>query len=584
MKRQHRVSICATGAFAVVFVGWVALATSNGSQPPPAGQVTLPNSPVGQCAAAYLEALNSGDDDRVRDFMQRYRKESYIKKHTMKGLLKTPRMVHESWGILTPIRVAHSTDHEVTLFAWASRIRGFAELHFEMDEKNPGKLVVFTIDGGIDRATAEGTLKPIDNGIINTTVESVAGILRDSYVYPDKGEKMADLLIRNKSEGRYAGITDSRVLATKLTQDLRAFSRDRHLGVHQGSLPTRTAALPAEPGQPTSDEGQVDWPNTPAGCKAKAYFAVEDNGDVLRRFIQKNFSKAVLKEQSLDSIFGHHSVMRSASGKVTVHSATADGDYAVEVSIVTERTGRERLRVEVSPKPPHGITTFEDAMHKIEPTAEDVRGNYGFRKVEVLPDNIGYIRFDMFHESEKALKVAAAALEFVANCDALVFDLRNNYGGTWHMNRFIASYLFDKAIHLGGRYNRLTGETEEWSTLEEVPGKQFGPDVPVYILTSPHTASAAEAFTYWLKDLKRVVVVGETSVGAAHSTTDRSVNDDFWISIPISRTISPVTKTDWEGVGIVPDIKVPASQALEAACQDAAKKIQARRESHGEES
>jgi hypothetical protein len=514
--------------------------------------------------------------------MRRYRKESYIKKHTMQKLLRTPRTVHESWGTLTPIRAAHSTDREVTLFAQASRMQGFAELRFKMDEKNPDKLVVFTIKGGIDRATAEGTLKPIDDGIINATVESVAGILRDSYVYPDKGEKMADLLMRNKSEGRYAGITDSRVLATKLTDALRAFSGDLHLAVRHGSLPTRTAAPPAEPGQSAGDtKERVDWPDTPAGRKAKAYFAVDDNGDVLRRFIQKNFSQTVLKEQSLDGVFGLHSAMRSASGKVTVQSATADGDYAVEVSIVTERTGRERLRVEVSPKPPHGITTFEDAMHKIEPTVEDVRGNYGFRRVEVLPDNIGYIRFDMFHESEKALKVAAAALEFVANCDALVFDLRNNHGGTWHMNRFIASYLFDKAIHLGGRYNRLTGETTEWSTLEEVPGKRFGPDIPVYILTSSRTFSAAETFTYWLKDLKRVVIVGETSGGAAHSTTDRGVNDDFWISIPISRTISPVTKTDWEGVGVMPDIKVPASQALGAACEAAAKRISVLRGQRG---
>lgn len=575
MKRMRWVFGCTLGVLVLLLSSGLVRAGSSSTRYAPAQRVDLPDTPAGRCAAAYLEAFNAGDDDRMRDFQQRYRTRSYLETHPMKGFLSFYRMVLEASETLTPIRVAYSTDREVILFAQESRTQGFVELRFIMDDKKPGKLVGFDIKGGIDRAVAEGKHEPLDDKTINATIASVAGILRDSYVYPDKGEKMADLLIRRKSEGRYAGITDGRVLATKLTEVLRAFSRDRHLGIHQGSLP----------GQPVGDtKEQVDWPDTPAGRKANAYFAVDDAGDALRRFIREHFSKSVLKEQSLDGVFEFHSRMRSGYGKVKVHLVRSDGDYAVEVSFTTERTGRERIRMAVSPEPPYGLTTFEDAAHKAEPSEEDIRNNYGFRKVEVLPDNIGYIRFDQFHESENALDVAAAALAFVANCDALVFDLRNNGGGTWHMNRFIASYLFDKAIHLGGKYSRLTDEITEWSTLEEVPGKRFGPDVPVYILTSSWTFSAAETFSYWLKDLKRVIIVGETTGGAAHPTTDRAVNDRFWISIPTGRTISPVSKTDWEGVGVIPDIKVPATEALEAACEDAAKRIHARRQSRRNES
>jgi C-terminal processing protease CtpA/Prc len=87
------------------------------------------------------------------------------------------------------------------------------------------------------------------------------------------------------------------------------------------------------------------------------------------------------------------------------------------------------------------------------------------------------------------------------------------------------------------------------------------------------TFSAAETFTYCLQDLKRAIVVGETTGGGAHPVHERKVNDRFWMRLPSGRAISPVTKTDWEGVGVVPDIKVPASECLEAAVADARKRI-----------
>jgi hypothetical protein len=512
----------------------------------------------------------------MRDFMRRYRTESYLKRHPMEKLIGKYHMIHEASEALSPTRILDSTDSEVLLFARVSRTRGFAEMRFKVSDSEPYKLLAFTIKPDVDPLEAEGESTPLDNQIINVTIASVAEILRESYVYPEKGKTMADTLNRYKSERRYAGITEGRVFALKITEDLYALSRDRHLGIRHGSPPAERSALPVEPSPAGGGTGrQIDWPDTPAGRKAKAYFGVDDTGDVLRQFVKKHFSEAVFKEQSLDAVFEFHSRMRSQAGKVNVHSVSADGDFAVEVSLKTEKSGWARLRIEVSPEPPYGLTTFEDVASGVKPTVEDIRNNFGFRKVEVLPNNIGYIRFDQFHNSEEAREPAAAALAFVANCDALIFDLRHNGGGTRHMNQFISSYLFDKAIHLGGQYSRLTDDITEWWTFDTIPGKRFGPDVRVYILTSSNTFSAAEAFAHWLQDLKRATIVGETTGGGAHPVHERAINNRFWMRIPFARAISPVSKTDWEGVGVIPDIEVPASQALDAAICDAIERIRA---------
>lgn len=136
--------------------------------------------------------------------------------------------------------------------------------------------------------------------------------------------------------------------------------------------------------------------------------------------------------------------------------------------------------------------------------------NYGFRKVEILPENIGYIAFDQCHHSEKAREVAAEALEKVADCQALILDIRRNQGGSPKMVDFMASYFFDTPTLLGSRYSRVhDDEFKEFWSSAEVPGRRFGKDVPVYILTSSYTCSAAEAFTIGLQEHKRATVVGE---------------------------------------------------------------------------
>jgi hypothetical protein len=174
---------------------------------------------------------------------------------------------------------------------------------------------------------------------------------------------------------------------------------------------------------------------------------------------------------------------------------------------------------------------------------------------------------------EVAAEPAAAAMNFLANTDALIIDLRQNGGGGPQSVVLLCSYLFDKKpVHLNDLYWRKGNRTEEFWTLKEVAGKRYlGRDV--YLLTSRRTFSAAEEFAYDLQNLKRVTIVGERTGGGAHPGGGVPVAEHFVVFIPSGRAINPITKTNWEGIGVKPDVEVAADKALETAHQLAIKKL-----------
>ena len=191
--------------------------------------------------------------------------------------------------------------------------------------------------------------------------------------------------------------------------------------------------------------------------------------------------------------------------------------------------------------------------------------NYGFEKVERLQGNVGYIDVRGFIPPEVGGETAAAAMTFVSNTDALIIDLRFNGGGEPSMIAFLTSYLFDEPTHLNDIYTRYNDSTHQWWTSAYVPGRRFGKSKPVYVLTSSRSFSAAEEFAYNLKNLKRGTIVGETTGGGAHEVNGAKVSDHFEIGVPYARAINPITKTNWEGVGVQPDVSVAAPQAFDTA-------------------
>jgi hypothetical protein len=201
--------------------------------------------------------------------------------------------------------------------------------------------------------------------------------------------------------------------------------------------------------------------------------------------------------------------------------------------------------------------------------------NHGFREARLLEGNVGYLKFNFFSADADSFPVAAGAMAFLANCDALVVDLRENGGGSPEMIQFLSSYFFaGEPRHLNSFHYRLGEKTEQYWTQVHVPGARR-PDLDIYVLTSGFTFSGAEEFTYNLKNMKRATIVGETTGGGAHPQRMEILSDRFAMGIPFARAVNPVSGSNWEGTGVEPDVKVPAAQALDRAQQLALEKLAA---------
>ena len=211
--------------------------------------------------------------------------------------------------------------------------------------------------------------------------------------------------------------------------------------------------------------------------------------------------------------------------------------------------------------------TYEGWFSKLE------RKNSGFNKVEVLKGNIGYIDFwgfDNLNDSSK--RKAKAAMMFVEDAEAIIFDLRKNGGGSAEMIQFISSYFFKEKTHLNSFYNRRTKQQIEFWTFDDIEGK-VRPNVPIFILTSDYTFSAAEEFAYNFKNLKRASIIGESTGGGANPINVIDLGNGFSASIPISKAVNPITKTNWEGVGVQPDIVIDSEKAFDLAYKMALESI-----------
>jgi C-terminal processing protease CtpA/Prc len=289
-------------------------------------------------------------------------------------------------------------------------------------------------------------------------IEGATAKLHEFYVFPDLAKKMDEAVRSHHKRGEYDSITDGEAFASKLTEDFREVSRDKHLRVNYSPV-----ALP--PGPPGRTE--------------------------------------------------------------------------------------------------EGAAQYRRQMERI---------NCGFDKAERLQPNIGYLKFNMFADPDVCGPTAIAALNFLANVDAIIFDLRDNGGGDPKMIALISSYLFGEPTHLNDLYNRKEDATTQYWTLPYVPGKRLA-GKPVFVLTSARTFSGAEEFSYNLKNLKRGTIIGEKTGGGAHPVSGHRIDDHFMIGVPYARAVNPVSRTNWEGTGVEPDVSVPAAEALDVAKKMAAEKL-----------
>ena len=195
--------------------------------------------------------------------------------------------------------------------------------------------------------------------------------------------------------------------------------------------------------------------------------------------------------------------------------------------------------------------------------------NFGFKEIKILDGNIGFFRFDEFSDYPEALETIIGVFKFVQYSDALIIDLRNNYGGSPEMVQFLCSFFFSiPSIHLNSlKYKGDSKMTQYW-TYHFLPGPRLI-DQTVYLLVSEKTASAAEEFAYNLQNLKRAKIIGVRTRGAAHHNEFKIINNNYFMSVPIARAINPITNSNWEEIGIKPDVEIGPELAFNKAYQSA---------------
>lgn len=201
------------------------------------------------------------------------------------------------------------------------------------------------------------------------------------------------------------------------------------------------------------------------------------------------------------------------------------------------------------------------------------RGNFGLRKVEILDGNVGYLEVTGFDDAPGAYAAIGDALRFLERTDAIIIDVRRNGGGSGEMSHMLFSHFLGQTPVPTIRVrDRSAGEDTTLTSVAAVTGPRRT-TVPLYVLTSGFSASAAEEFAFVLKNQKRATIVGARTAGAGHMNQIIDVGHGFAFSVSYTRVSDPVTGKEWEQVGVAPDIETPAPDALEAARQHALQRM-----------
>ncbi|NVJ98479.1 MAG: S41 family peptidase [Alphaproteobacteria bacterium] len=299
--------------------------------------------------------------------------------------------------------------------------------------------------------------------------------------------------------------------------------------------------------------------NAPLVNKEETANVIEAVGDLL----QNNYIFPEVADQIADLLsqkyqagsYGDISSPHALAQQLTKDLQSISHDLHLRVFFDPKRVASIRAQAAAEPDPQVAIDEFRQEQSR----------NFGFKSVEILSGNIGYIDLRHFSSTGAAGSTLAATMKYVENTDALIFDLRNNGGGSPNMVQHMISYLLDEEpMLLSSIFKRPERITKQYWNLPHVSGTRM-PEKKVYVLTSGSTFSAAEDFSYTLKHLKRATIVGETTGGGAHPGGRQVATDRFLVWLPTARTINPVTQTNWEGTGVIPHVETSAEDAFTKA-------------------
>jgi len=191
---------------------------------------------------------------------------------------------------------------------------------------------------------------------------------------------------------------------------------------------------------------------------------------------------------------------------------------------------------------------------------------YGLGRVAHLPGNVGYLDLRYFFQTPDTLgTVYDGMVNAIAYSDAVVIDLRRNHGGDPVAIARLLSHFLPAKTHLNDFVARGDDDAKisESTYTDAVPGPRI--TAPVYVLISGETFSGGEECAYDLQALKRGTLIGAVTGGGANPGDTRRIDDHFSIFVPDARARNPITKTNWEGVGVKPDIAMARERALVTA-------------------
>jgi C-terminal processing protease CtpA/Prc len=266
-----------------------------------------------------------------------------------------------------------------------------------------------------------------------------------------------------------------------------------------------------------------------------------------------------------------------------------NGDYdGIASSQQFARTLTEQLQLEthdkhlsvdfseeqIPPENPNAKPDPEQAKKEAEDELQFMKAvNYGVERVARLPGNVGYLELGGFGTTELVGHAIAAAMTLLNASDALIIDLRKNGGGSPTTVALLASYFNPPETHFTDIYQRKNNTTTQIWSNAYTAGPRYDSAKKVYVLTSKRSFSAAEDFAYTMQSLQRSTTIGEVSGGGAHPGEVSRLHAHFSAFIPFGRSVNSITKTNWEGVGVIPEIKVSAEDALNVAQETALKQL-----------
>jgi hypothetical protein len=189
--------------------------------------------------------------------------------------------------------------------------------------------------------------------------------------------------------------------------------------------------------------------------------------------------------------------------------------------------------------------------------------NYGYAAAIRLAGNVGYLRMDEFGPMPQSKAAIDAAMSFLAHTDALIVDVRANHGGDPDSLDYLMGYFYAKPVELTSILVTQGGKSQLFKQFSEahVTGPRYLAR-PLYVLTSDHTFSCAEQFSYDMQSLHRATLVGQTTGGGANPGGYVPLDPHFAIFIPLGRSVNPYTHKNWEGVGVVPEVPTSSAAAL----------------------